>query len=157
MPALSFGAPRDERTQFAPGPRSVIDAMIAYSASKEGMTQVLKMAIQSLKHGGEGKPSNDAEPRVAVIVDGQVVANAMEIDDAALLARSDALAAMEGKPYRGGRWVVEGSHFQVSVPAGPAAVEVRAMAVTTGETLEFMVEPYYRLIAATAGLWKRAA
>ena len=136
---------------------SVIDAMIAYSASKEGISQVLKMAIQSLKHGAEGRPANDSETRVAVIVDGQVAANGMEIEDAALLARSDALAAMDGKPYRGdGRWVVDGGHMQVSV-AGPDAVEVRSIAVTTGEPQEFMVEPYYRLIKAAAGLWKRAA
>ena len=136
---------------------SLIDAMIAYSASKEGISQVLKMAIESLKQGGEGRPANDSDTRVAVIVDGKVVANAMEIDDAALLARSNALAAMEGKPYRGGSWVLDGGQMQVTIPAGPAAVEVRSIAVTTGEPQEFMVEPYYRLISATAGLWKRAA
>jgi CheY-like chemotaxis protein len=137
---------------------SLIDAMVTYSATKEGIAQVLKMAIQSLTQGAEGRPANDSETRVGVIVDGKVVANAMEIDDAALLARSDALAAMEGKPYRGGgRWIVDGGQMQVSVPAGPAAVEVRSIAVTTGEPQEFMVEPYYRLIGATAGLWKRAA
>jgi len=136
---------------------SLIDAMIAYSASKEGISQVLKMAIQSLKHGGEGRPANDSETRVAMIVDGKVVANAMEMDDAAVLARSDALAAMEAKPYRGGRWIVDGGQMQVSIPAGPASAEVRSIAVTTGEPQEFMVEPYYRLIGATGGLWKRAA
>jgi CheY-like chemotaxis protein len=137
---------------------SVVDAMIAYSASKEGISQVLKMAIQSLKQGAEGRPANDSETRVGVIVDGKVAANGMEIDDAALLARSDQLAAMAGHPYRGGaRWIVEGGHMQVSVPAGPAGVEVRSIAVTTGEPQEFMVEPYYRLVHAAAGLWKRAS
>ena len=53
-----------------------------------------------------------------MIVDGKVVANAMEMDDAAVLAQSDALAAMEAKPYRGGRWIVDGGQDAGVDPGG---------------------------------------
>lgn len=136
---------------------AVIDGMIAHAKSTAHMSQVLKMAIQSLRQGADGRPANDAETRVAVIVDGQVAANGTDLDDAALLARSDALAALGGQPFKGdGRWVVDGGLLQVSVAAGAATVEARFVAVTTGEPQEFMVEPYYRLAHATAGLWKLA-
>jgi CheY-like chemotaxis protein len=136
---------------------AVIDAMVTQAGSVANMSQVLMMAIQSLRQGAEGRPANDAETRVALILDGKVAANGMEIDDAALLQRSAQLNALEGLPYRSdGRWVVDGGHMQVSVAAGPAAVEARFIAVTTGEPQEFMVEPYYRLLHVAAGLWKHA-
>ena len=137
---------------------SVIDAMIANGGSREVMSQVLKMAIQSLKQGPEGRPANDADTRVGLVLDGKVAANGMEMDDAALLARSNALVAMAGQAYRGGaRWIVDGGHMQVVVPGGAATVDARFIACTTGEPQEFMVEPYYRLIHAASGLWKNAA
>ena len=137
---------------------SVIDAMVAHGASKEAMSHVLRMAIQSLKQGAEGRPTNDSDTRVAMIVDGKVAANGMDLDDAALLARSNELAAMAGQPFKGdARWIVDGGQLQVSVAAGPATVDARFIAMTTGEPQEFMVEPYYRLTHVTAALWKRAA
>ncbi len=133
----------------------VIDAMIANARSTAHMAGVLVMAIQSLRQGAAGRPANDAETRVAVIVDGKVAANGMDLADDALLARSNELAALDGHTYKGdGHWVVDGGLLQVVVAAGPATVETRFVAVTTGEPQEFMVEPYYRLAHATAGLWK---
>ena len=137
---------------------AVIDGMIAHSSSREAMSQVVRMATDALRQGAQGRPANDADPRVALVVDGKVAANSLDMDDAALLARSDALATLPGQPFKGGaRWVVDADQIQVSVPAGPATVDTRFIAMTTGEPQEFMVEPYYRLVNAAAGLFKRAA
>jgi CheY-like chemotaxis protein len=138
---------------------TVIDALIVYGQSREAMSQVLNHAIGSLKAGVDGKPVNDAEPRVALILDGKVAANGMDLDNAALLGRSNELAAMTGKPFGndGDRYVVDGNHFQVTVAPSASTVEGRFIATTTGEVQDFMVEPYYRLIHASAALWKNAA
>ncbi|HEY1793541.1 MAG TPA: hypothetical protein VGG34_11535 [Opitutaceae bacterium] len=138
---------------------AVVDALIVNGRSTEAMSQVFKHAISSLKAGADGKPVNDAETRVALILDGKVAANGMDIDDAALLTRSNELAAMKGKPFgsEGDRYVVDGNHFQVTIAPSASTVEGRYIAVTTGEVQDFMVEPYYRLIHASAGLWKNAA
>lgn len=138
---------------------AITDALIVNAASADAMSQVLDYSIRSLKDGADGRSVNDAETRVALILDGKVAGNGMDLDNEALLARSNELAAMAGRPVGtgGDRWVVDGNHFQVTIAPSASTVEGRYIATTTGEVQEFMVDPYYRLIHAAAGLWKNTA
>ena len=137
---------------------AVINALIANASSTERMSLVFQHMIGALREGADGRPTQDVEPRVAILMGGKIAANGMGMDDQAVLVRSGELAGMPGRPFgaNGDRYVVDGNHFQVTVPASETTMESRFLAVTTGDTMEFMVEPYYRMLHAAGGLWKQA-
>jgi CheY-like chemotaxis protein len=136
----------------------VIDALIANAGSTERMSAVFGQTLHALREGADGRPTNDVDPRAAVIIDGKVVANGMDQGDEALLGRSRDLAALPGTPVgpNGDRYVVDKGCFQVAVAKSPSTVEARFLAMTPGEPAEFMAEPYHRMMHAAALLWKQA-
>ena len=135
-----------------------IDALIANAGSTERMSAVFGQTIHALREGPDGRPTNDVDPRVAVVMDGKVVANGMDQGDEAVLGRSRDLAALPGTPVgpNGDRYVVDKGCFQLTVAKSPSTVEARFLAMTTGEPAEFMAEPYHRMLHAAALLWKQA-
>ncbi len=136
----------------------VIDALIANAGSTEQMSSVFGQTIHALREGADGRPTADVDPRVAVVMNGKVVANSMDQGDEAVQSRSRDLAALPGTPVGpyGDRYVVDKGWFQLTVAKSPSTVEARYLAMTTGEIAEFMAEPYHRLLHAAALLWKQA-
>ncbi len=135
-----------------------IDALIANAGSTERMSSVFAKTLHVLQEGADGRPASDADPRVAVVMDGKVVANGMDQGDEAVLGRSRELAALPGTPVgpNGDRYVVDKGCFQLTVAKSPSTVEARFLAMTTGEPAGFMAEPYHRMLHAAALLWKQA-
>jgi len=137
----------------------VVDALIANSGSTEQMSYVLDLTLRALGTGPDGKPVTSIDPRIAVVMGGKLAANGMNQDAEAVLSRSRQLAALPGTPLGSGadRYVRDGNHFQITVAESPSTVEAQYLAMTTGETPEFMVAPFYRFLHAAAGLWKKAS
>ena len=79
------------------------------------MSAVFGQTIHALREGPDGRPTNDVDPRVAVVMDGKVVANGMDQGDEAVLGRSRDLAALPGTPVgpNGDRYVVDKGCFQL--------------------------------------------
>jgi hypothetical protein len=136
----------------------MIDALIANAGSTERMSSVFGQTIHALRKGEDGHPTADIDPRVAFVMNGEVVANSMDQSDEEVLSRCRDLAALPGTPVGrdGDRYAVDEGCFQLTVAESPSTVEAGFLAMTTGETPEFMAEPYHRLLHAAALLWKQA-
>jgi hypothetical protein len=53
-------------------------------------------------------------------------------------------------------YVLSDDYLLITVAPGDTTVEAHYLARTTGETPQYVIVPYYRLLHATAGLWKKA-
>lgn len=125
--------------------------------SRDEIAAILGHVINSLAADATGAASGLVDPRVAFLVDGDVVASAESLSENDVTAAWHDLGREDGVPLgeHGDRFVVDGDRFILKVPAAEGRSEVGYLAHVPGEVPETFPGQLHGLLRVTGSLWHR--
>lgn len=131
---------------------------LAEAGSREEIAGILNHTVNSLATDASGQAHDLVDPRVAFLVDGDVVAHADALQEDDVLSAWQALDAQDGTPLGedGDAFVVDDDRFMLKVAADNGRPEVGYIAHVPGEVPEAFPQQLYGLARVTGAMWGRA-